>query len=1325
MLGWAWGGAAAVGLLAVARWLDSPGVEYLVVASTATVATIAALRSAPRSARWWHAASAALVVAAIVVASFAQHELRRIAADWDRYRTQRNAAAVRALGEELTATTAELSSWAHQALAAPHDRATAFRAVRAGSRGVGERGVVLFERDQPLAWGGRIRLAPDSLRDSIGVTASTFYLVLYSTATRGDRRAVAMVLLDAAPPADRLADPLARHIADRAGVAGFVFTAPSDSAGERLRFTAAGQPLVDAIPVPLRQGEVALARSEQARGRVALLFAVALACFVVGVWRQMRRTAPRLLAIGVAIACVALSPLNELSNFSRLFDPALFYTPLGGRLSGNAGALGLTSALALLAVLAVFRRHGRRPSRWPAAVIVLLVAGVGPFLLRDLARGIRIPTYGATASLWLIWEVPLFLAAVSVLLAGAGAGGVLLGRTRGVPGWIAPVLATLAATLAPIVWDAPGQWPWWYTLVWVAAIGALALARQSRVVVLSAATVAALGATTLVWGRTTRGRVTLAERDLASLGQPDPYAGSLLQRFAAQLQTQPTARSRGALLESYVSSDLAAAGFPTLLVAFPPGGVPLVLRTAPFAIPADAVTSAASLAHQRGTAVFAAVDGDPAVAALAAVPAPDGGAMVVAVAPRTRLIPSDPFARLLGLDLDPEAEPPYSVQLSAARLTSASPTPQWIREDDLLHGDWIVQTGRGPARAHVDVEIRPLSALVQRGALILMLDLAFVAVLWLASVVADGGVGRWLKARRRTIARSYRARLSLALFAFFTVPALAFAIWSYQQLAAYAVQSRDLLVRGTLRAVAAADSTLDWVPRESERLDTPLLLYASGELGDASDPLYVGLAPFGRFIPPDVDVALMERDEISVSRAEPIAGTTALLGFRTVDARGGTSLVVAAPARADDLALGRRRRDLSVLVLFATAFGAVAALWLSGIAARQLARPIGSLRRAALALAGGERIPPLDSEPTIEFVPVFSAFRRMASDLNASRSALEDAQRRTTAVLRNVASGVAALDTSGRVVLANPQAESLLDVPLAPGTDWSAVAPAELSRPVIEFLTAADDERAFDLDLDAGARQVRVRLSRLQRGGVVVTLDDVTQLARAQRVLAWGEMARQVAHEIKNPLTPIRLGVQHLRRARADRRVDFDRVLDENVERILTEIDRLDEIARAFSRYGSAPAERAPAEPTDVAAVVRDVVGLERMGGGSGVRWLVEGAEAPVSALARGDELREVLLNVFENARLAHATQVVAAVERCGDHGAPRVEITVRDDGHGVPEAVLSRVFEPHFSTRTSGSGLGLAISRRLIDGWGGEITLDSTEGKGTTVRITLREAGA
>ncbi|HYD54638.1 MAG TPA: ATP-binding protein, partial [Gemmatimonadaceae bacterium] len=643
----------------------------------------------------------------------------------------------------------------------------------------------------------------------------------------------------------------------------------------------------------------------------------------------------------------------------------------------------------------------------------------------------------------------------------------------------------------------------------------------------------------------------------------------------------------------------------------------------------------------------------------------------------------------------------------------------WRRVGNELHGDYPVRAGADVARAHVEVELRPIDALFERGTLIVLLDLLLVGALWLLAVLADGGVSRWLRVRRRSWRRSYRARLTLALFTFFVVPAGAFATWSYRQLAVDARRSRELLVRETLRAVDPYDDGGDWLDRESRRLGSPLLHYDRGQLVAASDALYEALAPLGRLLPREVQRDLVLEGEVTTSRVERVAGRPTLFGFRAVEQpRQGS--VLATPARVGQLDLERRRRDLAVLVLFATAAGGLAAFWLSGVAARQLAQPISALRGAALAIAEGEREPTLAAEPTAEFRPVFAAFRRMAHDLAESRSALEAAQRRTSAVLRNVASGVIAVTEDGRVTLANPRAEALLETALAPGAPLREAtarrAPA-LAPIVARFLEGSRDDEEFDLLLDD--QQLRGRLTRLTQGGTVVTLDDVTALARAQRVLAWGEMARQVAHEIKNPLTPIRLGVQHLRRAYATRRDEFESILDKNVGRILGEIDRLDEIARSFSRYGMAPAEREPAEPTDVAQVVRDVVALESMGE-SGVDWRLRGAEEPALALARAGELRDVLVNVLENARLANARVVSASVAR--DDGVVRV--LVEDDGDGIPAEVLPRIFEPHFSTRTSGSGLGLAISRRLLDGWGGRIAVESERGKGTVVTVELKAVG-
>jgi signal transduction histidine kinase len=1338
--GGGWAIIVAVAVLAASRWLDAPTVQYLVIWALATMGAAVLgfrLRGAQRG---WAIACVMALSIGVIFGARAQYELARITTHWNEWQEARARAGLDALQTALENAERDLAASATAALDLSPDREATFSQLQSLLRGPDERGVVVFLGDSAYAWAGQFRVAPDTLTAASGVSASDFYLTLYATARRGEERAVATVLLSAAAPADRLSNPLSQRIAHAVELDDFTFSAPGTAPGPGpvLHFEYDGRAILDARAAPLQSGEMIQKLHESLRIDVGLLLGIALACFIIATWRETRRLVPRLATLGVALACVAFVPLNEYSNFTRLFDPTVYFTSLAGALTASAGALGLTSAIVLLALLTLLRR-GRRPARLTAAAIVVVAAGLGPFLLRDLARGIRPPTYGASAPLWLIWEIPLFLAAVSVLLAGAGAGGVLLGRFRGLPAWTGSAIAAVAAILAPIVWQAPGQWPWWYTFLWIAAIGALALGRQTRLVILNAAIVAALGASTLVWGRTARGRVELAERDLAGLSDPDPQgaARSLLERFAASLENEPLPTTRASLLQHYVNSALAAADYPTALFAISASGVPITsLSTARFNVPLDAVRRTVDEASGNRHAEISSVSAEPATELVLAVPATNpsdssGAATVVVLAPRTRLIHADPFNPLFGLEAEPEGVPPYTLQITAIDAARSGPLQEghviWRRRESALHGDWLARTGSGLARAHIEVELREPLALVERGTLIVLLDLAIVGLLWMLSVVADGGFGRWLRARRRTWARSYRLRLTIALFAFFVIPAMAFAVWSYQRLSSEALGARDVLVRETLRAVHPIETEPTWLGDESVRLNTPLMAYLGGELRDASDPLLSSLAPVGRFLRDDVERLIVIGDEESVSRPLSTGTTTTLFGFRSIDRAGLADLVVAAPAGPEELTLGLGRNDLSIFVLFATAVGAVAALWLSGIAARQLERPIGSLRRAALSLAGGERLPPLEAEPTVEFRPVFAAFRRMAADLNASRSALEEAQRRIAAILRNVASGVIAVDATGHVLLANPRADVMLDASLPPGTQLADVAPPKLVEAVQRVFSGAPEEVAFELPM--GEHELRVRLTPLA-DAVVITLDDVTQVARAQRVLAWGEMARQIAHEIKNPLTPIRLGVQHLRRARADRRVDFDRVLEQNVNRILAEIDRLDEIARSFSRYGSPPNERALPEATDVAAVVRDVVALESMAEGGDsqdlVRWHVDGSDEPITAMATGQELREVLLNVFENARLAGAREVSISVGQNGSgpapaEGEPRVEITVRDDGKGIPAEVLPRIFEPHFSTRTSGSGLGLAISRQIIDAWGGAISVESEVGRGTVVRIELR----
>jgi nitrogen fixation/metabolism regulation signal transduction histidine kinase len=314
-------------------------------------------------------------------------------------------------------------------------------------------------------------------------------------------------------------------------------------------------------------------------------------------------------------------------------------------------------------------------------------------------------------------------------------------------------------------------------------------------------------------------------------------------------------------------------------------------------------------------------------------------------------------------------------------------------------------------------------------------------------------------------------------------------------------------------------------------------------------------------------------------------------------------------------------------------------------------------------------------------------------------------------VLATVATGVVAVDPAGRVLIANGQAVDLLGVDLQEGepfldrlgSEWSPLANA-----VRRFLVNPNTDGSVELDVRG--RRVALQLASLgpQLRGAVLALNDVSEVSRAERVLAWGEMARQVAHEIKNPLTPMRLGMQHLRRVYRDRRTEFDRTLDETADRILAEIDRLDTIARAFSRFAAPALQDQALQKIDLGAAVEEVVQLYRLSEEACSVRLT--AEPNAFGAARSDEVKEVLVNLLENARNAGAS----VVEIRAGQGIIRVS----DNGRGIPADLLPRVFEPRFSTTTSGAGLGLAIVKRLVESWGGQVELESSKDEGTVVTV-------
>ena len=1317
-----WTLVAGVTLVAGGWWLRTPSVGYLAFVVAATVATLGISLFERRGARGWAAASAVALAAFSVVATASQRDLTRIDSDWLAYRALVVQRGGRELKLEIATSMEALREAASHALDAPADAGHAFAAFDEMTSGMPERGVVLYESGVPLAWGGRLVVHPDSTQRVVGALHTPFYTVLYAVATRGSRRAVATAVAYAEPPADQLVLAIGNRIAKEQGLHAFDVTPGSAGASAGAFVYMEGtDTLLVAHAVAPGEEEARLTTLVRVRLSGAILLSIAFAFFLVAAWWRQRWLAGRLFPLAVALALLALVPLNAFSGSGVFFDPTVYYAEMGGPFTASIGALAASAVVVLVALLLLLRRGLHFGRWWMALPIALAILAASPPLLRALGGGVSPPPGGVAVELWLGWEIALFLAAASLFIGVAAVGSAWLGARRGLPPWVAPLLATIVAAIAPVVLHAPGTWPTWYRVLWMGVIATLALTRSHRRLVLVAGAVAALVATTLTWGAGVRGRATLADRDVTGLATVDPDIVSVLQRLGGDLRASPVARTESELAKRYMRSDLVGSGYPVDLMSWTPEGLPTAeVMLDQLTPPVRNVGEIAADARATGATQLQSVLGVPGMFVVLAVPHSDSSVTTVVVGPRTRLIATDPFAPLLGLEDRETGEPPYSVVLVEQQGgDSLAPTgTRWYRDANEMHGDHVVHTAQGARRAHIEIDLRSLGILLQRGALAVMLDLVLLFALWMIAALPDGRVLKRLRVQVRRWGTSYRSRLTVVLFAFFVIPALVFALWSYERLRTEDRQSRDLVLREALRGISTDEEARRGASLVGHT-DIPLLLYRNGELGGASQPLFDALAPMGAFLPPSAYTSLRAGREVYASLMEEVNAGPALFGFRIAMSGSGQTYVIGAPARGTEAMLDQRRRDLAVLVACATVLGALAALALSRIASRSLAEPIGALRVAALAIARGDREPPLATRAPDEFQPVFSAFRRMAADLGESRAALESAQRRTAAILRNVASGVVALDAEEVITLANPRAEAMLERPLPPGL-MAAELGEETARRLRAFAEGEREEEEFELTLHG--RQLQARLTRLSagRGGAVLTLDDITEIARAQRVLAWGEMARQVAHEIKNPLTPIRLGVQHLKRAHADRRADFDAILETNAERILAEIDRLDEIARGFSRYGMGPSELQTAEPLNVSAIARDVVELEKLGEGI-VDWRTAGIAVRVMAYAREDEFREVMLNLLENARFAGATWVEVRV----DGGAERVAIAVRDNGSGIPASVQARLFEPHFSTRTRGSGLGLAISRRLVESWGGEIAVASVEGEGTTVRIVLRGHGA
>ena len=643
---------------------------------------------------------------------------------------------------------------------------------------------------------------------------------------------------------------------------------------------------------------------------------------------------------------------------------------------------------------------------------------------------------------------------------------------------------------------------------------------------------------------------------------------------------------------------------------------------------------------------------------------------------------------------------------------------RWERRADGWRGIVPLRFPGGWYSAHQNVPLPTTLPMLARGTLLLLFDLILIFCIW--------GIGRGMARGRdidvRTLTRvagSFRARVTLALFGFFVLSIAIFGTLAYQTLSGAAESTATALAERLVDDGAAGyfESFGD-MGILAEEVGADLLEYRDGELIEGSAEELVELGLYEGWVPEPIFRELEDRSEVRGVHRASLARWAYVMAYRAMP--DGDILATPVPVEAGATAL--RRQEVAELLGFAIVLGAALSLALAFLVGGTLTRPIETLQIASERVGAGNLRVRLPSDRRDEFGAVFGAFNRMVLRIRRARKTLLRTTRRTQAIVEEAATGVLALDPDGRVTLANPRAEALLRDTIVVGQPIpaSGKGAVELVEWVGRYFRDGMSEASTELHF--GSRRIRVRGRRVQGegplGGAVLSLEDVTDELRTERILAWGEMAQQVAHEVKNPLTPIKLSVQHLQRAWEDNRPDFGDILGRNVSVILREIEHLAAIAKSFSRFGAPKAAgEDPLQAVSIRAVAEEVLHLYR--GGEGV---VEFELAIPSGLpkvkARETELREVLINLLENSRTAipYEGRVVVGA----DAVTQGVELRVRDNGKGISPEFLTRIFEPHFSTRSTGTGLGLAIVRRLVESWGGSVTAESTMGEGTLFKILI-----
>ncbi|MDP2821799.1 MAG: ATP-binding protein [Sulfuritalea sp.] len=529
-------------------------------------------------------------------------------------------------------------------------------------------------------------------------------------------------------------------------------------------------------------------------------------------------------------------------------------------------------------------------------------------------------------------------------------------------------------------------------------------------------------------------------------------------------------------------------------------------------------------------------------------------------------------------------------------------------------------------------------------------------------------------------------------------------------------------------------------------LSGQVLSSSSGELGSllpsVPAPSQLRVARTGRGL---AQIGDAEGGGLMVRALVPVSGSGLTLDPRILQLTLAVPVSIAKSAESveaahrdyQELQLGRAglKRIYTLTLTLALLLALFAAIALAFFLAERLARPLLILAEGTQAVANGDFTPRATVEASDELGVLTHSFNSMTHQLSEARTQaehhrqeMEAAQAYLESVLANLSAGVLAFDLRFRLRAANRGALAILGDDLDGFEqmrleDWPRH--ETLAEAILGGFARRGDEWQEQLEIarpDGMPQALLVRGTALPAaggGGYVVVFDDITRLIAAQRSAAWGEVAQRLAHEIKNPLTPIQLSAERLQLKLADQLTGASReLLDRATQTIVNQVEAMKNMVNDFRDYARTPLPQLAA--VDLRALIGEVLGLYENS-----RAVIVLASEPAPAalppvLADANQLRQVLHNVLTNAQDALIDMAEPHITIATTREGARARLTVADNGPGFPPQILSRAFEPYVTTKSRGTGLGLAIVKKIVDDHGGEIRLANNHGGEVSIWLPL-----